>query len=126
MEGFCYYLAVALHYEFGFNLGFAGYTTNTGLGIYHAWAVLPDGKCLDIEGKKTLEEILHLYKWENKNKIVVSSPCSLTEFKYLMSPLQEHFRPDYFEVVSALNAALEHIPALKQYTKRPNHLMMVA
>lgn len=56
MHGYCMFLASALHHQYGFPIGLVSIQHEDKLRLSHAW-VVKDGKCLDIQGFQTLEEM---------------------------------------------------------------------
>lgn len=57
MHGYCMFLAAAIHHKSKLPIGLLTVTTSFGTYLGHAWVELPDGKCLDIQGVQTLNEI---------------------------------------------------------------------
>lgn len=71
--GDCHYLARAIHKRTGWQIGAFSwpvvensdrYTWNPGGPDYHAFAIMPDGRVLDVEGVKTQEELKERWRVE--------------------------------------------------------------
>lgn len=54
MNGYCMFMAAAIHHKYKLPIGLM---TVEGR-LSHAWIELPDGNCFDIEGIKTIEQIM--------------------------------------------------------------------
>ena len=58
MHGYCMFMAAALHHQYGFPVGLLSVTHQDNIErLSHAWVVLPNGKCLDIQGEQTLRQV---------------------------------------------------------------------
>ncbi len=57
MNGYCMFMAAALHHRYGFRIGLVAINHGDGERLCHAWVTKPDGKCLDIQGCQTLRQM---------------------------------------------------------------------
>lgn len=102
MNGSCMYLAAALHHAYGLSLGMSTYYPAK--NVYHVWVNLPNGKCLDIQGEQTFDEITQ--------EIRANYPPGDRQL-YMEVSLEKMTKicgrgpltPDTFEVKSALGVA---------------------
>ncbi len=94
-EGDCHILALAIHKATGWGFATFAYTCAGGeFPDLHAFVVMPDGRCLDIDGVCTQSELLvrwecsgHIHVWDLDTVTDEDPLCDwISEVRWLSSP----------------------------------------
>lgn len=102
MNGYCMYLAAALHHEYGFPISVSLVPYGAKYSLYHCWVTLPNKMCLDIKGEQTLEAISGTMG-QKGSKVVCN--VSIDELDELCDWIKEPLAVDNTVVARALEIA---------------------
>ncbi len=103
MHGYCMFMAAAIHHKSGLPIGLMTIEHSCGVRLSHAWIDLPDGKCLDIQGIQTIQQITEwIHDVELEFKIYRN-----TTLQHLEELSRANLSADDEEVQLALEIALE-------------------
>ncbi len=105
-NGCCMYLAAALHHYYGLPLGMLVNPSTPLDFILHAWVTTPDGKCFDIQGKKTLEEMIKQFGSRCETKV-----CQPTTIEELADVCGVKLDANNHNVLEALEVANRYLRA---------------
>ncbi len=108
MHGFCMFLAAALHHEYKLPIGLMTLKYKGKTFLSHSW-VIKNGKCIDIQGAQTFQEITG-YNKDNDGQMgaryTVYQPTTLQHLEELAQTKLPSDEPD---VVKALQVAKEFL-----------------
>ena len=105
MNGYCMFMAAALHHHYGLPVGLLTVTHDTERRS-HAWVVLPSGKCLDIQGVQTLKQVCAFSEDCPERLYKVYNPTTL---EHLEALAKTKLPVDDEEVRTALAAAQSYL-----------------
>lgn len=105
MNGYCMFMAAAIHHHYGLPVGLLTVTHDTER-LSHAWVVLPNGKCLDIQGVQTLKQVCAFSEDCRELLYTVHNPTTLEHLEVLA---KTKLPADDDEVKIALVAAQRYL-----------------